>query len=317
MLSKPSGNPACNVFFFLVGDVTALPARASGGAGDGRLNAGRGLADRGDQGAGRTDDNGRSGWEDGDDRGGGRTDNDGRGGRIGGRRATGAEVEDGRTRDGIAGNSSVDVEDDAGVAVGVTGVDVEVLAGDDSARTGDLKLNAGRIELSTAGGVGVEGGIGLVESNDLLPDQILAGGKVGGNSESVLAVVGNDLVNSPLAVRKSILSNLGPNATNSVARGERSNVCNDGARVRTVDNVIVAGVVEPLKVDLGASRGLDERRSGLATVGTANKIGAGKVLDGAVVRRGADVDISAISLVDAINMNAKHNGMARDGASKS
>jgi len=233
-------------------------------------------------------------------------------------RASGSGIPNLGAWDGVAGERSVDVEDNAGVRVSVPGVEVEVLVGNGASGASDLDLNAAGVELSAAGGVGTEGIVGLVVGDDLLADQVLASGEVGRQGELLLASVGNQLVNSPetRGTVIALLSDLGPDGANAIGGCVGSNVGDDGTLVRAVDDVVAAGVVVPLEGQGVASSRLDKGRHFLATVDVAHEIRAGEILDRAVVGRGSDVDISAIALVDAVDEDAVHSRVGRGTAGK-
>ena len=107
-----------------------------------------------------------------------------------------------------------------------------------------------------------------MERNDLGADQVLAGGEVG-QRDAVLALVGDEVLNSPLAVGKTISGELGPDGTLTV-RLSRGNVDHDGALVRGSDGLISVTrdggrvVVVPLEGDLGVTGNL----KGIGSLGT-------------------------------------------------
>ena len=76
------------------------------------------------------------------------------------------------------------------------------------------------------------GAVGLVKSNDLGSEKILAGCEVG-KSDTVLALVGDQAVNSPLAI-VTILGKLDPDIAGAVGLGW-GDVDKDRALVRLYD----------------------------------------------------------------------------------
>ncbi|GKT62911.1 uncharacterized protein LOC107566375 [Colletotrichum tofieldiae] len=185
---------------------------------------------------------------------------------------------------------------DTGVGVGVASGEVEVLGRNVGTGTSNLDLDAGGVELSTAGGVDVVGGVGLVVGNDLLADEVLAGLQGRGNLDGLgHTSVGNESLNSPLAVLVALLANLGPDsASGGLAVG--GDVGDDGTLVGKVDDVVARGVVVPLNGDLVTSGNRDEVRHSLGTVDVADDVGALEVLDRGVGRGAADVLLGAIAV---------------------
>lgn len=229
-------------------------------------------------------------------------------------RARAAAGPDSRSGDVVGRVATVDVEVDALVGVLVTSVEVKVAIGDGAARAGNLDLDARGVELSTASRVLVVGGIGLVVGDDLLADQVLASLESGGKVKVDLALVGNELVNSPLGAVEAVLLDLGPDGAGAVGLGVGGNVGDDGALVGLVDDVVAAGVVVPLEGEGVTGGGRDELGGGLAAVDVAGDGRAAQVLDGAVVGGSSDVDVLTITLVLAVDPDAVHEGVAGDGA---
>lgn len=231
-----------------------------------------------------------------------------------GTRAGAGAGPDSRSGDLVGGGATVEVEVDTLVGVLVASVEVKGLIGDGAARAGNLDLDARRVELSTTSRVLVVGGIGLVVGDDLLADQVLASLKAGRKVEVDLALVGDELVNSPLGAGEAILLDLGPDGTGTIGLGVGGNVGDDGTLVGAVDDVVAAGVVVPLEGEGVTSGGRDELGGSLAAVDVADNVGAGQVLDGAVVGGRSDVDVLTITLVLAVDPDAVHEGVAGDGA---
>jgi len=95
-----------------------------------------------------------------------------------------------RTRDDVGGQRLVDVGEDTrgGGGVELLTSDTRWLGG---TATGDLKVHALRVELSTTGGAGG------VEGQDLVTDNVVTWGNAGGDLRDPGVVVGNELVGSP------------------------------------------------------------------------------------------------------------------------
>ncbi|KAI6751320.1 hypothetical protein HG531_006016 [Fusarium graminearum] len=207
----------------------------------------------------------------------------------------------------------VDVKDNTLVGVSVTGLEVEVLIGDGSARSSDLNLSARGVELSTTGAVVLEGNIGLVTGDDLLADDVLAGLEAGGESEGSLALVLDELVDSPLATLKTILGDLGPDSTGTIGLGVRGDVGDDGTLVRAINDIVTSSVVVPLEGDLVTGSSGGKLGSSLSTVDVADNVGAGQVLDGVVVLGRSDVGVATITEVLSVDPEAVDLSVGRDG----
>jgi hypothetical protein len=232
--------------------------------------------------------------------------------RVGTRAGRGA-LPDSRAGDVVGGVRTVEVEDNALVGGGVALVEVELLIRDGGTRASDLNLSARGVELSTTGGVGGVSNVGLVVSNDLLADNVLASLQSRGKSEGGLALGLDELVNSPLLAIVTILGNLGPDSTSTVVLGVGSNVGDDGTLVRAVNDVVATVVVVPLEGELVTGSSLDELGGSLATVDVADEVGAGEVLDGRVAGGRSDVDVASITLVLAVDPEAVDLSVGRDG----
>ncbi|GKT40671.1 uncharacterized protein ColSpa_00852 [Colletotrichum spaethianum] len=185
------------------------------------------------------------------------------------------------------GQDAVSLECTSGV---YAGVEVEVLGRNIGAGTSNLDLDAFGVELSATGGVDVVGGVGLVESNDLLADDVLARLQGRGKRDGLRhTLVGNKSLNSPLAVLVAFLGNLGPDGASAVGLSVRGNVGDQGTLVGKVDDIVTRGVVVPFDSEaVTCGKRLEVLRS-LATVDVADDVGALEVLYGRVGRGAADV----------------------------
>jgi hypothetical protein len=119
---------------------------------------------------------------------------------AGGRNRTNTELtSDGNRRDGSTrrnirlGVRIVQVVDEARVRVRVGLLEVDASAKSDRARRDDLELNALHVQLYTTGRVDLVCSIGLVESDDLGAEEVLASRKIG-DGDGDVALVGNELV---------------------------------------------------------------------------------------------------------------------------
>lgn len=79
-----------------------------------------------------------------------------------------------------------------------------------------------------------------MEGNDFAADQVLAGGKVGGDGEGVLASIVDQVSDSPGLGRGivSLRSDLGPDRAGAVVCGVGRDVDLDGTQVGGRDNVV-------------------------------------------------------------------------------
>ena len=148
-----------------------------------------------------------------------------------------------------------------------------------------------------------------MQANDLGADEVVAWGEVG-QSDLDEALVGNEVLDSPLSAGQTVLVDLGPDSAYTVGVG-LCNVDHDGALVRGRDRVItVAGrggvVVVPLHTDLGASRNRDLVGGGLSAV--ANHGSRGDIEDG-VVAVGRSLDGKVLAHVLSANDEALESGM--------
>lgn len=240
--------------------------------------------------------------------GGGSTRGSGRRSR-GGSRATGGTVPDLGTGDGVAGWVVVEVEEDTGIS-GLVGTWDSYTSGKiGRAGSADLDLDTAHVELSTGRTVT------LVESDDLRAEEVLASSEAGGESDAVLATVGNKSLNSPLAVGKTLLSELDPDVALTVGAGG-CNVGHDGTLVGEIDDVVLRRVVVvvPLEGDLVSSLGVNGLASSLGATDVAGHILGGDIGDGRVVRGGSDVSAGRVAktLVDIVDQDVVNGGVSRD-----
>lgn len=75
-----------------------------------------------------------------------------------------------------------------------------------------------------------------METDHLGANEVFASSQFG-KSDRDLTLVGNELVNAPLAVGKTVLVELGPDSTLTVGVG-RGNVNHDGTLVRRSDGLV-------------------------------------------------------------------------------
>jgi hypothetical protein len=205
----------------------------------------------------------------------------------------------------VGGSTTVDVEQNTGVRGGVGLGHIHAGSGE-SLGTGasNLDLTAAVVELGTLGAVA------LVESNHLGADQVLTSGEAG-KSDAVLALVGDEVLNSPLAVGKTISRDLGPDGTLTVGLG-RGNVDHDGALVRGSDGLISITrdgsrvVVVPLEGDLRVTGNLKGIGS-LDTTVAGHEVGAD--IQDRVVAVGRSADSEVVTLVLAINDERLEGGV--------
>jgi hypothetical protein len=169
--------------------------------------------------------------------------------------------------------------------------------------------------LSTTSSVGVDRGVGLVVSNDLGAEEVVASGEGAGELNRVLSTVGYEFLNSPLSVGESLVGDLGPNGTVAVAGGF-GNVDEDWALVREIDDVVTPVVVVPL--DINGVTGLDiDAFSNGTVVDVAVDVGLFKVLDRSVAWWGTDVVVSSITLESTVNPQTIDGTVSGDSANHS
>jgi hypothetical protein len=124
---------------------------------------------------------------------------------------------------GVSAGALVEVEHDAGVSRAVA-VEVEVSWWGGGATAGDLDLNAGGVELGAASLVRGVVGIGFVEGNDLLLQEVTAGCQAAGEGGINFAAVGDHAINGPrLGSLQTILTDLCPDSASWVSRVIRGN----------------------------------------------------------------------------------------------
>ena len=216
----------------------------------------------------------------------------------------GGTVPDLGAGDSVLGSTTVDVEQDTGVGGLVSLGHVDTGGGEGGrAAAGDLDLTAAVVELS----LGLSAG--LVETDHLGADEVVTSLKVGkGDLDETL--VGNEVVNTPLATGKTVLPDLGPDSALTVGVG-LGDVDHDGTLVRGSNGLVTVTsgngvVVVPLHADLGASSNLDLVSGSLATV--ADHGSGGDIEDG-VVAVGRSLDGEVLTLVLAVNDEALEGGV--------
>lgn len=239
----------------------------------------------------------------------------GRGRRRSGRRSrggsstTGSTVPDLGAGDGVAGWVVVEVEENAGVSGLVRTRDGYTSREVGRAGSADLHLDAAHVELSTGGTVT------LVESNDLGTEEVLASGEASGESDAVLATVGDESLDRPFAAGQTLLGELDPDVALTV-RASGCNVGQDGTLVGEIDDVVGGRVVVvvPLEGDLVSSLDVDGLSSRLGAADVAGHVLGGDIDDGAVVGRGADVATGRVTktLVDIVDQDVVDGGVGRD-----
>jgi len=232
-------------------------------------------------------------------------------------RTSASGIPDLGTRNSVASVAIVKVEVNTRIGISVANVEVEVLVWNSAARSGDLDLDARRVELGAAGGVDIECRVALVVGNDLLSDEVLPSSEGGGKGEVVLAAVGNKLLNGPFGAVVAVFINLGPDSTGAIALGVLRHPSNDGTQMGKIDNVITSRVVVPFESEGVAGSSGKEVGNSLAAIHVADEIGASEVFDGAVVGRGSDVGVAAVSLVHAVDPDAVHQGVGGNTAGQS
>jgi len=126
-----------------------------------------------------------------------------------------------------------------------------------------------------------------VMGNDFCTKEVIAWSESRGQSAAVLATVGNELVNCPLATAQTILAKLRPDSTVTIARGS-GNVNNDGTLVGSSNDIVTPTVVVPFKGNRISSLGGD-RASYITVVHVAVDLGSRNILHGVVVWWGANV----------------------------
>lgn len=142
--------------------------------------------------------------------------------------AEGVSAPWGGAGDGVGSAVAVEVVDDAG-AVAVCAWEADARGESEGSTGGDFDLDALHVELRTTGGVAGVGCVGLVEGDELRAEEVLAGGKVG-DVDVVLALGGNELVDTPVGGASTVFPELDPDGAGAVAGG-RSHVDHDWALV--------------------------------------------------------------------------------------
>lgn len=253
----------------------------------GSLAGGSSRGNRGGGGRGGGRDGGSSSGR-GSGSGGGNGGSGGSSAGAGARAGTRARAgEDGRARDGVL-LGLVGIVGDTGISGGVGTGEGNQVRGAGAAGTGNLDLVASRVEL----GAGV--GVGGVEGDDLVADEVLAGGKALGDGVLDARVAGGHEGGGTPGVGGALtatLLNLEPDLVGvggeggAVITGALGHVGDGRANVRL-------GPESPVEGDLVTSLGLSDELGGGGTldttggVATALEVDAGQVLDGAVALDG-------------------------------
>ena len=223
----------------------------------------------------------------------------------GGRCAARSAVPDRGTGDGVRGRVVVNVKLDTGVGslVGLGHVDTSGRESSLSAAS-DLDLTAAVVELSLANGGS------LVETNHLRADPVATGLEIGElDVDDTLVVV--EPVNTPLAILKTILPNLGPDGTLTLGVGlgdvdhDRA-VVGGGNWVLSVARRRLGVVVVPLHANSGASGNLDLVGGSLATV--ADHGSRADIEDG-VVAVGGSLNSKVVACILSANDEALEGGV--------
>jgi hypothetical protein len=226
------------------------------------------------------------------------------GGSRGGTRAS--TIPDLGARDSIGSSTRVHVEQDTWVRGRVCLGHVGAGGRESDRSTRDLDLTAAVVELSTLLAVG------LVESNHLRTDQVLAIFKVG-ELDGDLTLVVDELLNSPSAAGKTFFEDLGPDGTLTVG-GSLGHVDHDRSHVGLGNGLILITrsggrvVMVPLESDVGASGGADEVGGSLTAV-TVHQ-GGGDIEDG-VVAVGGGLNSEVLALVLAADDEGLEGGVGR------
>jgi hypothetical protein len=233
-----------------------------------------------------------------------------RSGGLGGcsRGAAGAStVPDLGAGDSVRGGAAVHVEKDTGVGGRVGLGHVGAGGGERDGTTRDLDLSATVVELCALRAVA------LMETDHLGADKVLAVLNVG-KGDGDLALVVDELLDSPDTVVQALLEDLGPDSSLTVGGG-LGHVDHDGSHVRSSDRLVSitrAGlrvVVVPLEGDVGASSNVDKVGGGLAAV--ADHGSGGDIEDG-VVAVGRRLDSEVLSLVLSVDDDGLEGGVASD-----
>jgi hypothetical protein len=141
----------------------------------------------------------------------------------------------------------VDAQEDSGIRGGVCTRESNC-SRRGRTRTRDGKFHASNVWLSSVDN------IGTMKSDNLTTEQVVSGRKVRGNSYINTAFVGEQSINTPGSVGKTIFIDLEPHASCSIIR--LGKVHHDGSLVGRVDDIVRSrvGVVVPLDSDGRSSR---------------------------------------------------------------
>lgn len=215
----------------------------------------------------------------------------------------------------VARKGGILVENNARICVRIPDIEIELLIRHRRPVATDLKLQTRRIKLRAPSAIVLERHITLMMRDNLLAHQIPPGRQRARKHDVVLPAVRNQPIHSPFPAREPVLGDLGPDGPGAVAgrRGQRRDVCDDGALVGRVDDVVALAVVLPLEGKGVAGGGEDEGRGGGAAVEVAREGGRGEVFDGGVGGRGADVGVEAGALGYAVDGDAVDGGVGGDG----
>lgn len=222
-------------------------------------------------------------------------------------RARAGALPDGRSGDLVGGGAVVHIEEDTWVGGGVGLGHVNTSAGERSRAAGDGDLPAAVVELGTALPVT------LVQGDDLRADVVLALSDIR-KGDGDLALVGDELIDSPLAARETLLEDLGPDSALTLGVS-LSHVDHDRALVGGGNGLVLVPslglgvVVVPLEGDLGTSLHGDEVSGGLSTVADHER--RGHILDG-VVAVAWGLDSEVLTLVLSANDERLEGSVASD-----
>jgi hypothetical protein len=116
-------------------------------------------------------------------------------------------------------------------------------------------LDTFHVKLSTTRRVHIEGSIGLVKSNNLTTEKVLARSKTSWYGDIVLSTVGYESINSPGSSTQSSFGELDPDVTSSIGRSW-CNPRDDWTLVGPVDDIVCGRVVivMPFDCDLNCVR---------------------------------------------------------------
>lgn len=201
----------------------------------------------------------------------------------------------------------IDVPVDAKIAIGVCTWE-GVSSGKRRSRSSNVDLDARGIELSTTNAVLRVERIGLVQANDFSTEEIVSSGNVG-DGDGVLALVGEQPVDSPLASTVSVRGDLQPNIASTVG-ASRCDVDHDWTLVRRRNDIILAAVVIPFESELVTRLDVHSPRDDTVVDIAGNRAGL-EILERIVRGRGTNVLVSTVSLINAVNPDGPHTGVSQ------